>query len=146
MIIVDWFQKETFSERILSYYSNHLVCHKIDTIYNLIDRAILLSHPKYHQKNLELCVRLLCENGYLLTVIFETINKRIKKLITTKLTKDIKEKMTDPENENKRHFFFPYVRGISEITASLVNKSIFTVGFRILNNMNTLKYKKMQQT
>jgi len=108
-----------------------------------------LSHPKYHQKNLELCVRFLCENGYPFTVIFETINKRIKKLIA-KLIKGVNEKLitevsggTDPETENKKHFVIPYVRGISEITASLINKSIFTVGFRILNKMN--KYIKVQK-
>jgi len=47
----------------------------------------------------------------------------------TKLNQDINEKTftevsgeTDPENENKKHFFvIPYVRGISEITASLTN-------------------------
>jgi len=50
-IALDWFHKETFSGRFLSFYSNHPVCHKIGTIFNLIDRAVLLSHPRYHQKN-----------------------------------------------------------------------------------------------
>jgi len=82
-IKIDWFHKKTFSGRFLSYYSNHLICHKIGTIYNLIDRAFLLSHPDFQQKNIELCVKLLLDNGYPLKLIFEKINKRLKKLITT---------------------------------------------------------------
>lgn len=61
---IDWYHKETFSGRILSYFSNHPLCHKIGTIYSLVDRAILLSHPSYHKKNLELCINILIDNGY----------------------------------------------------------------------------------
>jgi len=49
-ITLDWFHK-TFSERYLSFFSKHPLCHKINTIYSMMDRAILLSHPSYHQKN-----------------------------------------------------------------------------------------------
>jgi len=145
VIILDWFQKETFSGRILSFYSNHPNCHKIGTIYNLIDRATLLSHPKFHQKNIELCIKILRDNGYPLTMIFDTIQKRIKKLIRLKLTNERKKLMTSDLNgkiksdEGEQRFFvIPYVRNISEITASLFNKSNFTVGFRILNKMDKI--------
>jgi len=60
-IHLDWFHKNTFSGRVLSYLSNHPHCHNTDTIYNLVDRAILLSHPSYQQKNLEFCIRLLLD-------------------------------------------------------------------------------------
>jgi len=56
VITVDWFRKKTFSRRYLSYFSNHPICHKIGTIYNLVDRAILLSQPMFHQKNLKICI------------------------------------------------------------------------------------------
>jgi len=85
-IHLDWFHKNTFSGRVLSYLSNHPYCHKIGTIYNLVDRAILLSHPSYQQKNLELCIRLLLENGYPITLIFKTINMRLKNLFNNKLS------------------------------------------------------------
>jgi len=42
---------------------------------------------------------------------------------------------TDPEKKKQHFFVIPYMRNISEITASLINKSIFTVGFRILNKI-----------
>jgi len=33
-------------------------------IYGLIDRAMLLSHPIFHQKNLEYVIRVLIDNAY----------------------------------------------------------------------------------
>jgi len=60
---IDWYHKKTFSGRLLSYYSSHPFCHKISTLYNLLDRAILLSHPKFHNKNINLCINIL-ENDY----------------------------------------------------------------------------------
>jgi len=46
-IITDWYHK-TFSGKYLSFYSNHPICHKVDIIYSLVDRAIKLSHPSFH--------------------------------------------------------------------------------------------------
>jgi len=48
----------------------------------------------------------------------------------------------DPENK-KQFFVIPYVRSISDITASLINKSNFTAGYRILNK--TDKFIKVQK-
>jgi len=79
-IIIDWYHKKTFSDRLLSYYSGHLFCHKIGTLYNLLDRAILLSHPKFHNKNINLCINILLENGYPLHMIFHYFNRRIGSL------------------------------------------------------------------
>jgi len=73
-IYIDWYHKKTFSGRFLSFYSSHPLCHKIGTIYSLTDRAFLLSHPKFHQKNLEFAIDLLLENGYSLDLIFEKMN------------------------------------------------------------------------
>jgi len=61
-IYIDWFHKKTFSGRYLSYYSSHPRCHKIGVISNLVDRAFLLSHPRYHKKNLEFCINTLLDN------------------------------------------------------------------------------------
>jgi len=84
-IVIDWFQKNTFSGRFLSFISKHPMCHKISTIYNLVDRALLLSHPIFHQKNLELIVEILLDNSYPIDIIFKYINLRIKKLFNIKL-------------------------------------------------------------
>jgi len=41
-IKIDWFHKKTFSGRFLFYFSNHPICQKIGTIYNLVDRAFVI--------------------------------------------------------------------------------------------------------
>jgi len=142
-IALDWFHKDTFSGRFLSFYSNHPICHKIGTIFNLIDRAVLLSHPRYHQKNIEMCIELLLNNGYPLELIFEKINKRIKSIFLNKVHSDInngifKNKVeTNPETK-RNYFVIPYVGGISETVASMFDKSVFTVGFRSLSKLNNI--------
>jgi len=47
----------------------------------MTDRAFRLSHPRYHQKNFELLVNTLLNNGYPLSLIFDTINTRLKFLL-----------------------------------------------------------------
>jgi len=146
-ISLDWFHKETFSGRLLSFYSNHPLCQKIRIIYSLIDRAVLLSHPKHRQKNIELYIKYLLDNGYPLKIIFEKINKRLKTLFMNKLSSNINneiipiknnEKNTENDNNKKNFFVIPYIRSISEITASLINKSLFTIGFRSLNKLDKI--------
>lgn len=46
----NWYHKPTFSGRYLNFASHHSLCQKIGTIYSLVDRAFLLSHPKYYKK------------------------------------------------------------------------------------------------
>jgi len=79
-IYLDWFHKGSFSGRYLSFHSSHPWCHKIGTMYSLTDRAFLLLHLMFHQKNLELVVELLLDNGYPIELIFEKMNSRIKTL------------------------------------------------------------------
>ena len=38
----------------MNFYSNHSLSNKIGIIYSLTDRAILLSHEKYHNEKLNL--------------------------------------------------------------------------------------------
>jgi len=73
-IIFDKYQKPTFSDRFLNFYS-HLLCHKRGVIY-AVDRIVLLSHPKFQQKNFIDAIDTFLDNGYLLNFIF-SIHKRI---------------------------------------------------------------------
>ena len=45
-----------------------------------IDRAFLLPHPQYHQKNLRFIVETLLNNDYPIDFVFETINARLRSL------------------------------------------------------------------
>ena len=49
-LITNWYQKPTFSGRYLNYNSHHPHSNKIAIIYCLVDRAINLSHKKFHNQ------------------------------------------------------------------------------------------------
>ena len=53
-IVTDWYHKPTCTFRTLNYKSNHPIQLKLNIIYNLIDRCIKLSHPKYHSKKFKI--------------------------------------------------------------------------------------------
>jgi len=61
----------SFSRRYLNF---SISSHSETWYYYRDDRAFLLSHPKYHQKNLELVINTLLNNDYPLSFIFDTIN------------------------------------------------------------------------
>jgi len=43
------------------------------------------------------------------------------------------------DSENNKHFYVtPYISNISEITASLIDRSVFTVGYRCLNKLDKI--------
>jgi len=76
-LISNWYTKPTFSGRFLNFFSQHPLAHKKGTIISLIDRVLLLSHPMFHNENLDFVVKVLLENGYPLHLIFSTIRRRL---------------------------------------------------------------------
>jgi len=138
IIQIDWFHKTTFSGRFLSYYSSHPLCHKVDTIFSLIDRAFLLSHPRFHQKNIKFIIGLLLDNGYPLNLIFEKINDRIKTYIHNN-KKHINDSDKNNNNtNNKKIIVLPYIKEISERVASTVDRSKYIIGYRTLNSLGEI--------
>jgi len=80
-----------------------------------------------------------------LKLIFENINKRLKKLITTTNHNKIINHNTDTTEKNIKNI--SYIRNISEITAALINRLLFKVGYRCLNKMdNIIKIKIIRNT
>uniref|UniRef100_A0ABD2W8E4 Reverse transcriptase domain-containing protein n=1 Tax=Trichogramma kaykai TaxID=54128 RepID=A0ABD2W8E4_9HYME len=73
----DWYQKTSNSTRLLSYNSRHSMQQKINIVYNLTDRAILLSDQRYHSKNIEKIRKLLLENDYPISFINRHLFKRL---------------------------------------------------------------------
>ena len=64
-IITDWYQKPTYSGRILNFLSNHPRHQKIAMIYNMIDdKAVLLADSKFQQKNIKFASKILEQNNY----------------------------------------------------------------------------------
>jgi len=122
-IIMDWFHKDTFSGRYLSFFSNHPMCHKTGIINILVDRAVSLSHPMFYNKNLELIINSLLNNGYSLKLIFDIINCRLKSNFVNKPYASKKPSSgihTNVDNIIKKHFFvILYVKPISEMISSI---------------------------
>ena len=81
IIITNWYQKKTFSGRILHFESNHPTHQKIAMVYNLTDRALILSDKTFHKNNLKLVRLILCANKYPMDFILKYINKRKNLLI-----------------------------------------------------------------
>ncbi|XP_018394985.1 PREDICTED: uncharacterized protein LOC108773618 [Cyphomyrmex costatus] len=155
IVKLDWFHKKTFSGRYLSFLSNHPICHKIGTIYSLVDRAILLSHPEFQQKNLEQCITILLQNGYPIDFIFKYFNRRIKNLIQSKkIVSTINDNSNNTINDNsnnnnnvkKKYMVLPFIQGITHAVTNMFNKSLYKIGYRCLNKLDmfikTLKDKK----
>ncbi|EFN63138.1 hypothetical protein EAG_16035, partial [Camponotus floridanus] len=79
------------------------------------DRALLLSHSTFHQKNLQLHINILMDNGFPLDFIFKHTHKRIKYLINNKLKINPKETQeTTDITEEKKFITIPYIKGLSE--------------------------------
>jgi len=106
LIHIDWFHKKTFSGRFLSFHSSHLLCHKIGIIYGLIDKAFLLSHPRFYQKNIEFIIDILLENGYPLDLIIDKIKNRLKTLIYSNRNFNNNINCSEDINNNKKSLSF----------------------------------------
>jgi len=52
----NWYHKPTFSGRYLNFLSHYFISQKRGTVYGLVDRCFLLSHPKYHPENLNFLI------------------------------------------------------------------------------------------
>jgi len=76
LLVFNWYQKPMFSGRYLNYFSQHPFSQKRDTIMGMINRALLLSHPRFQQENLHFKINILLNNDliYPLKFIFDTIN------------------------------------------------------------------------
>lgn len=51
-LITNWYRKNTCSGRYINFFSNHPMKYKINTIYNFVDYAILLSNSCFHHVNI----------------------------------------------------------------------------------------------
>ncbi|KYN15050.1 hypothetical protein ALC57_12739 [Trachymyrmex cornetzi] len=94
--------------------SSHPVSQKRGVVIGMIDRAFLLSYPKFHNKNIVFIIKTLLNNDYPLDFIFDNINARLKSLCYYKQTlKQNSDKNTD-DTKNFPFITIPNVQNISE--------------------------------
>jgi len=74
----------------------------------MIDRALLLSHPRFQRDNLIFIINVLLNNDYPLRFIFDTINTRLKHMIHHTPNK------TDKTKKNQKWFTIPYINTLSQ--------------------------------
>jgi len=77
----------------------------------MVDRSFFLSHPRFHRENLKYIITLLLENDYPLKFIFDTINTRLKYLISHHKQQ---RKVKNPNENNKKWLTIPFIQSISE--------------------------------
>ncbi|XP_015115626.1 uncharacterized protein LOC107040185 [Diachasma alloeum] len=136
-IDVDWYRKPTSSGRYLNYYSHHTKGHKISTICNLVDRAILLSNVEFHLKNLVFIKWSLIENGYPERLILKTVSRRQSLLLYPKHYHS-EEFFKLRRLKEDRRVTLPYVQGLSENLQSNLKKFKVSLSFRTDSNLRWL--------
>lgn len=79
-IITDWFKKPTSSDRMINYFSDHPIQQKKNIVFNLVDRAISLSHSAFHSDNLKKVKSILKMNNYPIEFSEKYIKVRLNKI------------------------------------------------------------------
>jgi len=113
----------------------HPISQKKSIIYGLIDRTILLSHPKFQEENIRAVINILIDNCFPLSFIFNTINRRIRTLANTNHI-DKKGKVQGSQMIKKNFFTIPYVRSISESFLPLAKKYGYDIAYSVPNTLN----------
>ena len=137
-IVTNWYRKPIWSGRYLNFYSNHSLSNKIGIIYSLTDRAILLSHEKYHNENLILVKNTLIKNGYPLTLLNEKIANRYKYLISNKYQNKKLTETNESKENNKKIITLPYINNFQEQFHRIFKNSNLQI---IFNYDNTIRQK-----
>jgi len=105
----------------------------------MVDKTILLSHPRFHQKNLTEYINVLFNNGYPLPFIFNTIRSRIA-LHSKKEFLSVFNNSSDnfADHTPKKEFFtIPYLSTISKSFIPIIKKYGFDLAFSIPSTLNS---------
>jgi len=129
-LITNWFRKSTFSGRYINFHSNHPLQYKLNSIANLVDRAILLSDRRFHDTNLNIVKSILINNGYPVKLINKQINNRYKRIVHDRnhLNKD------NTLNNKNQTLLVPFIDKVSYDIKRIFNNLVdvrFTVPRRL---------------
>ena len=136
--ITNWYQKPTFLGRFLNFQSHHPFTHKKGVIFNLVDRAILLSEPKFHKQNISKVKKLLLNNNYPKNIVNKFVTDRyfycMDKLSSSSIASNIQiTHLPDSNNNNsienkKMYLKVPHIKKFySNISRKLKSFNICTV-------------------
>jgi len=132
----DWFQKPTCSGRVLNYLTHHPISQKRGVIMSMVDKAVLLSHPKYQEKNLKYIVNTFLNNNYSLQFIFGTINSRLKSLFNRQTKKQNSDNIKD--DCSKGWFLIPFISNVTEKFRHVANSLKRKLAFFSLHKLGRI--------
>jgi len=136
MILFDNYEKPTSTGRYINYHSQHPLAQKKSIICGLIDRIVLLSHPKFQEKNLTKAINTLLNNCYPLPFIFDTINRRLKTLWNRMIVEKGINADQNLQKKQKNYFTIPYVKSVSESFLPITKKYGLDIAFTVPNTLN----------
>ncbi|KAL6417345.1 hypothetical protein ACFW04_012819 [Cataglyphis niger] len=139
-IVTNWYRKPTFfkkrsgRERV-NFYSNHPFKYKINTIFNLVDHAILLSDDQFHGKNIDVLKQILFNNCFPIHIINHYIYKRLNFLKYR-----VNSIPCNGESSTDKPFYIalPFVESLSDNIDRLFKNMGFTVVYNIPKKLNSL--------
>jgi len=86
---------------------------------SMVDRAFLLSHPRFHHNNLKFIIETFLSNDYPLHFIFETIHNRLR-ILSKKRTK--KQNLDNLNDDGKKSWFLiPFIPNVTEKFRHITN-------------------------
>jgi len=104
---------------------------------SMIDRAFLLSHPRYCMKNLNFIINTFLLNDFPLDFIFNTINLRLKTLFN-KRTNMPANNVNNNNIEKINWFTISYFSNISEKFKNIIKNLNIKLSFYNLNKLERI--------
>lgn len=137
----NWYQKPTFSGRVLNYNSFHPIHQKVGMVYNLVDKAIKLSEKSYKKANIQKVKDILTANSYPKKFINKYIGKRINFL-----NNNVNNTSEPVTQEKKPMVIVPHInRSTVKISRTLKNLD-YNVVSSIHNKLNNVIVKGKDKT
>ena len=131
-LITNWYRKPTWSGRYINFLSHHPFKYKCNTIYSLVDHAILLSDDRYHIDNIKIVKEILLNNGFPINITNWYIYKRINFL------KSKDGNNNDQLSDKIPYISLPYVRDVTENIAHSLKNSGIKVVYNLPKKLNTI--------
>src|SRR5580765_437176 len=134
-LVTNWYRKPTCSNRYINFHSNHPFKYKMNTIYNLVDRAILLSDVRFHCKNIDIVKQILSNNCF----PTQTINRYVHKRLNFLKHRDNRNMNTEGDNSDTLFYVsLPFVEGLSDEINRVLKNIGLNVVYNVPKKLNTL--------
>jgi len=127
-LLINWYRKPTCSDRYINFHSKHPFKYKMNTIYNLVDRAILLSDVRFHFKNIDIVKQILFNNCFPTQVINRYVKKRLDFL---KHRADVNMNTDCDNSVTPSYISLPFVKGLNDE----ISRVFKNIGLRVVYNV-----------